>query len=156
MINWHWHGDIETDQKIHCNKWIEKYIKYLFIVESVALGVFIAHFRLSWFKRSCDFVLPQCLSRSTAVEIVNSSKVLQAETRMLLDGKLLVQTHLSSPSSVWWFLVFRSSGLMFSLCAANMMTLLHATIFIFLSFLKCLCCVVRGFSTTGTWAVSDL
>lgn len=33
----------------------------------------------------------QCLSRSTAVEIVNSSKVLQAETRMLLDGKLLVQ-----------------------------------------------------------------
>lgn len=35
----------------------------------------------------------QCLSRSTAVEIVNSSKVLQAETRMLLDGKLLVQFH---------------------------------------------------------------
>lgn len=34
----------------------------------------------------------QCLSRSTAVEIVNSSKVLQAETRMLLDGKLLVRT----------------------------------------------------------------
>lgn len=33
----------------------------------------------------------QCLSRSTAVEIVNSSKVLQAETRMLLDGKLLVR-----------------------------------------------------------------
>lgn len=32
----------------------------------------------------------QCLCRSTAVEIVNSSKVLQAETRMLLDGKLLV------------------------------------------------------------------
>uniref|UniRef100_A0A671VGF2 Diacylglycerol kinase n=1 Tax=Sparus aurata TaxID=8175 RepID=A0A671VGF2_SPAAU len=32
---------------------------------------------------------PECLSRSTAVEIVNSSKVLQAETRMLLDGKLL-------------------------------------------------------------------
>ncbi|MEQ2309567.1 hypothetical protein AMECASPLE_000274 [Ameca splendens] len=31
----------------------------------------------------------ECLSRSTAVEIVNSSKVLQAETRMLLDGKLL-------------------------------------------------------------------
>lgn len=35
----------------------------------------------------------QCLSRSTAVEIVNSSKVLQAETKMLLDGKLLVQVH---------------------------------------------------------------
>lgn len=35
----------------------------------------------------------QCLSRSTAVEIVNSSKVLQAETRMLLDGKLLVQLY---------------------------------------------------------------
>lgn len=34
----------------------------------------------------------QCLSRSTAVEIVNSSKVLQVETRMLLDGKLLVRT----------------------------------------------------------------
>lgn len=33
----------------------------------------------------------QCLSRSTAVEIVNSSKVLQAETRTLLDGKILVQ-----------------------------------------------------------------
>uniref|UniRef100_A0A665UMA7 Diacylglycerol kinase n=1 Tax=Echeneis naucrates TaxID=173247 RepID=A0A665UMA7_ECHNA len=32
---------------------------------------------------------PECLSRSTAVEIVNSSKVLQVETRMLLDGKLL-------------------------------------------------------------------
>ncbi|KAM9718270.1 diacylglycerol kinase eta isoform 1-T3 [Menidia menidia] len=32
---------------------------------------------------------PECLSRSTAVEIVNSSKVLQGETRMLLDGKLL-------------------------------------------------------------------
>ncbi|XP_077961409.1 diacylglycerol kinase eta isoform X1 [Gasterosteus aculeatus] len=32
---------------------------------------------------------PECLSRSAAVEIVNSSKVLQAETRMLLDGKLL-------------------------------------------------------------------
>ncbi|KAG9274483.1 diacylglycerol kinase delta isoform X3 [Astyanax mexicanus] len=31
----------------------------------------------------------QCLSRSTAVEIVNSSKVLQLETRMLLEGKLL-------------------------------------------------------------------
>lgn len=37
------------------------------------------------------FVSPQCLSRSTAVEIVNSSKVLQAETKMLLDGKLLVR-----------------------------------------------------------------
>lgn len=38
-----------------------------------------------------SFVLHlQCLSRSTAVEIVNSSKVLQAETKMLLDGKLLV------------------------------------------------------------------
>uniref|UniRef100_A0A3P9NY39 Diacylglycerol kinase n=1 Tax=Poecilia reticulata TaxID=8081 RepID=A0A3P9NY39_POERE len=33
----------------------------------------------------------ECLSRSTAVEIVNSSKVLQAETSMLLDGKLLVR-----------------------------------------------------------------
>ncbi|XP_042257025.1 diacylglycerol kinase eta isoform X3 [Thunnus maccoyii] len=32
---------------------------------------------------------PEFLSRSTAVEIVNSSKVLQAETMMLLDGKLL-------------------------------------------------------------------
>ncbi|KAM6949441.1 diacylglycerol kinase eta [Aplochiton taeniatus] len=32
---------------------------------------------------------PECLSRSTAVEIVNSSKVLEAETRTLLDGKLL-------------------------------------------------------------------
>ncbi|KAF4089052.1 hypothetical protein AMELA_G00062050 [Ameiurus melas] len=31
----------------------------------------------------------QCLSRSTAVEIVNSSKVLQQETKMLLEGKLL-------------------------------------------------------------------
>ncbi|KAM4565159.1 diacylglycerol kinase eta [Fundulus diaphanus] len=31
----------------------------------------------------------ECLCRSTAVEIVNSSKVLQAETGMLLDGKLL-------------------------------------------------------------------
>ncbi|XP_043952926.1 diacylglycerol kinase eta isoform X5 [Gambusia affinis] len=35
------------------------------------------------------FYALQCLSRSTAVEIVNSSKVLQAETSMLLDGKLL-------------------------------------------------------------------
>lgn len=35
----------------------------------------------------------QGLSRSTAVEIVNSSKVLQAETKMLLDGKLLVQLY---------------------------------------------------------------
>lgn len=45
--------------------------------------------------------LLQCLSRSTAVEIVNSSKVLQAETRMLLDGKLLVPTAAAaiSPSS---------------------------------------------------------
>ncbi|XP_017289540.1 diacylglycerol kinase eta isoform X3 [Kryptolebias marmoratus] len=34
----------------------------------------------------------ECLSRSTAVEIVNSSKVLQAETRMLLDGKLLLDS----------------------------------------------------------------
>ncbi|XP_060787155.1 diacylglycerol kinase eta isoform X4 [Neoarius graeffei] len=32
---------------------------------------------------------PECLSRSTAVEIVNSSKVLQQETKMLLEGKLL-------------------------------------------------------------------
>uniref|UniRef100_A0A3B4BJH1 Diacylglycerol kinase n=1 Tax=Periophthalmus magnuspinnatus TaxID=409849 RepID=A0A3B4BJH1_9GOBI len=32
---------------------------------------------------------PECLSRSTAVEIVNSSKVLQAETKMLLEGKIL-------------------------------------------------------------------
>ncbi|XP_028298006.1 diacylglycerol kinase eta-like [Gouania willdenowi] len=32
---------------------------------------------------------PEGLSRSTAVEIVNSSKVLQAETKMLLDGRLL-------------------------------------------------------------------
>ncbi|XP_036404010.1 diacylglycerol kinase delta isoform X1 [Megalops cyprinoides] len=32
---------------------------------------------------------PEFLSRTTAVEIVNSSKVLQQETRMLLDGKLL-------------------------------------------------------------------
>ncbi|TSN12253.1 Diacylglycerol kinase eta [Bagarius yarrelli] len=36
----------------------------------------------------------QCLSRSTAVEIVNSSKVLQQETKMLLEGKLL---HLEAP-----------------------------------------------------------
>ncbi|XP_034424553.1 diacylglycerol kinase eta isoform X1 [Hippoglossus hippoglossus] len=35
---------------------------------------------------------PECLSRSTAVEIVNISKVLQAETRMLLDGKLLSES----------------------------------------------------------------
>ncbi|XP_063756810.1 diacylglycerol kinase eta isoform X3 [Eleginops maclovinus] len=35
---------------------------------------------------------PEGLSRSTAVEIVNSSKVLQAETRMLLDGKLLSES----------------------------------------------------------------
>uniref|UniRef100_A0A087XI42 Diacylglycerol kinase n=1 Tax=Poecilia formosa TaxID=48698 RepID=A0A087XI42_POEFO len=34
----------------------------------------------------------ECLSRSTAVEIVNSSKVLQGETSMLLDGKLLFQS----------------------------------------------------------------
>uniref|UniRef100_A0A8C6TTB1 Diacylglycerol kinase n=1 Tax=Neogobius melanostomus TaxID=47308 RepID=A0A8C6TTB1_9GOBI len=39
---------------------------------------------------------PECLSRSTAVEIVNSSKVLQAETRMLLDGKLLEEKELRS------------------------------------------------------------
>jgi len=32
----------------------------------------------------------QVLSRSTAVDIVNSSKVLQQETKMLLEGKLLV------------------------------------------------------------------
>uniref|UniRef100_A0A3Q3S300 Diacylglycerol kinase n=1 Tax=Mastacembelus armatus TaxID=205130 RepID=A0A3Q3S300_9TELE len=35
---------------------------------------------------------PECLSRSTAVEIVNSSKVLQTETRILLDGKLLSES----------------------------------------------------------------
>ncbi|XP_064877855.1 diacylglycerol kinase delta isoform X1 [Oncorhynchus nerka] len=35
---------------------------------------------------------PECLSRSTAVEIVNSSKVLQLETRMLLEGKLLLDS----------------------------------------------------------------
>ncbi|XP_059891627.1 diacylglycerol kinase delta isoform X1 [Gadus macrocephalus] len=35
---------------------------------------------------------PEGLTRSTAVEIVNSSKVLKAETRMLLDGKLLVDS----------------------------------------------------------------
>ncbi|XP_076843600.1 diacylglycerol kinase delta isoform X2 [Brachyhypopomus gauderio] len=34
---------------------------------------------------------PECLSRSTAVEIVNSSKVLQLETKMLLEGKLLLE-----------------------------------------------------------------
>ncbi|KAK3546555.1 hypothetical protein QTP70_027318, partial [Hemibagrus guttatus] len=34
---------------------------------------------------------PECLSRSTAVEIVNSSKVLQQETKMLLEGKLLLE-----------------------------------------------------------------
>uniref|UniRef100_A0AAY4CPH6 Diacylglycerol kinase n=1 Tax=Denticeps clupeoides TaxID=299321 RepID=A0AAY4CPH6_9TELE len=33
---------------------------------------------------------PECLSRSTAVEIVNTSKVLQQETKVLLEGKLLV------------------------------------------------------------------
>ncbi|XP_016316506.1 diacylglycerol kinase delta-like isoform X1 [Sinocyclocheilus anshuiensis] len=32
---------------------------------------------------------PESLSRSTAVDIVNSSKVLQQETKMLLEGKLL-------------------------------------------------------------------
>ncbi|XP_028831562.1 diacylglycerol kinase delta isoform X2 [Denticeps clupeoides] len=32
---------------------------------------------------------PECLSRSTAVEIVNTSKVLQQETKVLLEGKLL-------------------------------------------------------------------
>ncbi|XP_031441285.1 diacylglycerol kinase eta isoform X3 [Clupea harengus] len=32
---------------------------------------------------------PECVSRSAAVEIVNTSKVLQQETRMLLEGKLL-------------------------------------------------------------------
>ncbi|XP_067300544.1 diacylglycerol kinase delta isoform X2 [Pseudorasbora parva] len=32
---------------------------------------------------------PEVLSRSTAVDIVNSSKVLQQETKMLLEGKLL-------------------------------------------------------------------
>lgn len=36
------------------------------------------------------FVSLQVLSRSTAVDIVNSSKVLQQETKMLLEGKLLV------------------------------------------------------------------
>ena len=49
----------------------------------------ILHTPLYWWR-----LIPlclQCLSRSTAVEIVNSSKVLQAETRMLLDGKLLVR-----------------------------------------------------------------
>uniref|UniRef100_A0AAZ3RBF5 Diacylglycerol kinase n=1 Tax=Oncorhynchus tshawytscha TaxID=74940 RepID=A0AAZ3RBF5_ONCTS len=35
---------------------------------------------------------PECLSRSTAVEIVNSSRVLQLETTMLLEGKLLVDS----------------------------------------------------------------
>eukprot|EP00063_Salmo_salar_P037256 XP_014012091.1 PREDICTED: diacylglycerol kinase delta-like [Salmo salar] len=35
---------------------------------------------------------PECLSRSTAVEIVNSSKVLQLETTMLLEGKLLADS----------------------------------------------------------------
>ncbi|KAK0155748.1 Diacylglycerol kinase delta [Merluccius polli] len=35
---------------------------------------------------------PEFLTRSTAVEIVNSSKVLKAETRMLLDGKLLLDS----------------------------------------------------------------
>uniref|UniRef100_A0A3P9A3G8 Diacylglycerol kinase n=1 Tax=Esox lucius TaxID=8010 RepID=A0A3P9A3G8_ESOLU len=35
---------------------------------------------------------PECLSRSTAVEIVNSSKVLQLETRMLLEGRLLLDS----------------------------------------------------------------
>ncbi|XP_034020181.1 diacylglycerol kinase delta isoform X1 [Thalassophryne amazonica] len=35
---------------------------------------------------------PEVLSRSTAVEIVNSSKVLQAETKMLLDGKMLLES----------------------------------------------------------------
>ncbi|KAM3857541.1 diacylglycerol kinase eta [Diretmus argenteus] len=35
---------------------------------------------------------PSALSRSTAVEMVNSSKVLQAETKMLLDGQLLMDS----------------------------------------------------------------
>ncbi|XP_062371678.1 diacylglycerol kinase eta isoform X3 [Sardina pilchardus] len=35
---------------------------------------------------------PECLSRSAAVEIVNTSKVLQQETRMLLEGKLLLES----------------------------------------------------------------
>ncbi|XP_057176267.1 diacylglycerol kinase delta isoform X2 [Triplophysa rosa] len=34
---------------------------------------------------------PEGLSRSTAVDIVNSSKILQQETKMLLEGKLLVR-----------------------------------------------------------------
>uniref|UniRef100_A0A3B4C985 Diacylglycerol kinase n=1 Tax=Pygocentrus nattereri TaxID=42514 RepID=A0A3B4C985_PYGNA len=43
---------------------------------------------------------PECLSRSTAVEIVNSSKVLQLETRMLLEGKLLDSSRTSTKSSM--------------------------------------------------------
>ncbi|XP_041925675.1 diacylglycerol kinase delta isoform X3 [Alosa sapidissima] len=35
---------------------------------------------------------PECLSRSAAVEIVNTSKVLQQETRTLLEGKLLLES----------------------------------------------------------------
>ncbi|XP_036380757.1 diacylglycerol kinase eta-like isoform X1 [Megalops cyprinoides] len=38
---------------------------------------------------------PECLSRTTVVDIVNSLKILQQETRILLDGKLLQQ--LESP-----------------------------------------------------------
>lgn len=39
----------------------------------------------------CVCVSLQGLSRSTAVDIVNSSKILQQETKMLLEGKLLVR-----------------------------------------------------------------
>lgn len=67
----------------------------------------------------------QCLSRSTAVEIVNSSKVLQAETKMLLDGKLLV----TFPGLDLVFMCFHGTCplTVFSLLcrAVNMIGILH-------------------------------
>ncbi len=49
----------------------------------------------------CVFSL-QSLSRSTAVDLVNSSNVLQQETKMLLEGKMLVSSITVPLSRFFW------------------------------------------------------
>ena len=71
------------------------------ILKGILDGVFWYFSIIVYIKNQAIHLYFQCLSRSTAVEIVNSSKVLQEETRMLLDGKLLVRLTLQFLPSVY-------------------------------------------------------
>lgn len=70
---------------------------------------------------------PQSLSRSTAVDLVNSSNVLQQETKMLLEGKMLV-SGITVPFS--GLLLYRSNAVWnmiktFSACVCSIWSLLR-------------------------------